>query len=109
MPLESKATQTTATNNATYLVNKRRRVFGAEISAPPRGSSPAAARPREAKLRLMKPPSLIPATLSGPGGVVSGDGWVRSTSLDHSVSTGEQSGRQLETERLRCPQIDHKL
>src|SRR5262249_11775442 len=27
MPLDSRATQTTATNSATYLVNKRRRVF----------------------------------------------------------------------------------
>src|SRR6266576_2315165 len=33
MPLESRATQTTATNSATYLVNNRRRVFVTGASA----------------------------------------------------------------------------
>src|SRR5215831_9859881 len=67
MPLDSKATQTTATNSATYLVNKRRRVFGTEISA---GTGDCAVFPvacgRGAKSRFMRSRILILATLSGP-------------------------------------------
>src|SRR5690349_19329408 len=69
MPLDSRATQTTATNSATYLVNKRRRVFGTEISA---GTGDCAIFPvacgRGAKSRFMRSRILIPATLSDRSG-----------------------------------------
>src|SRR5258705_8799290 len=103
MPLERRATQTTATNSATYLVNKRRRVFGA-AGACGCAPSPVARGRRQAKPRLMKSRILIPATLSGAGRVVS-RGRV-AASLDHSVGAGKQR-RQIE--RLRRPQIDDQL
>src|ERR1700746_2414089 len=66
MPLDSRATQTTATNSATYLVNKRRRVFGTEISV---GTGDCAIFPvacgRGVKSRFMRSRILIPATLPG--------------------------------------------
>src|SRR5258708_10459992 len=69
MPLDSRATQTTATNSATYLVNKRRRVFGTEISA---GMGDCALFPvacgRRAKSRFMRSRILIPATLPDRSG-----------------------------------------
>src|SRR6201993_3477309 len=69
MPLDSRATQTTATNSATYLVNKRRRVFGTEISA---GTGDCSLFPvasgRGAKSRFMRPQTLIPATLPDRSG-----------------------------------------
>src|SRR6516164_2644664 len=69
MPLDSRATQTTATNSATYLVNKRRRVFGTEISA---GTGDCALFPvacgRGAKSRFMRSRILIPATLPDRSG-----------------------------------------
>src|SRR5262249_42193490 len=46
MPLDSRATQTTATNSATYLVNSRRRVFATGASgAASCGASPLACCP----------------------------------------------------------------
>src|SRR5262249_38444636 len=109
MPLDKSATQTTATNSATYLVNKRRRVFWAEISAGARGCAlfPAArGGGREAKKRLVKSRILIPATLPGACRVVCGR---VAASLDHSVGAGKQRRRQVETERLCRAQIDDQL
>src|SRR5262249_2547253 len=109
MPLDKSATQTTATNSATYLVNKRRRGFGAEISAEAWGfGALAAARGRrQAKKRLVESPILIPATLPGACRVVS-RGRV-AASLDHSVGAGKQRRCQVETERLCRAQIDDQL
>src|SRR5262245_43329745 len=105
MPLDRSATQTTATNSATYLVNKRRRVLGAEISA---GACGSVTRGRcKAKKRLVKSRILIPATLPGGCRVVSRGRVV--ASLDHSVGAGQQRGRQVKTERLRRAQIDDQL
>src|SRR6266700_7339485 len=61
MPLDTSATQTTATNSATYLVNKRRRVFatGASGVACCSASTPAPARPFEARKPLTKLGTLI--------------------------------------------------
>src|SRR4029453_1885711 len=102
MPLESKATQTTATNSATYLVNRRRRVFGTEISEPARGCASAPVAPRPPK-PLRKFPTLIPATLSGPGAIVSRR--PVAVSLDHSVGGGKQRRGCFEPECLCPPEI----
>src|SRR5262245_3429321 len=109
MPLDRSATQTTATNSATYLVNKRRRVFGTEISAGAGACalSPVAPGRCEAKNRLMKSRILIPATLPGACRVVSRGRVV--ASLDHPVGAGKQRRRQVETKRLRSAQIDDQL
>src|SRR5262245_19978559 len=94
MPLESNATQTTATNSATYLVNRRRRVFGAEISEPtPNAASALVAAGRcQAKPRLKKLPTLIPATLSGPSAIVS----------DRPVAVSCVDGPRLARENVTC-------
>src|SRR5262245_66394143 len=90
MPLDRSATQTTATNSATYLVNKRRRVLGTEISAGAGACalSPVARGRCEAKNRLMKSRILILATLPGACRVVSRGRVV--ASLDHPVGAGKQ-------------------
>src|SRR6516165_5016942 len=110
MPLDSRATQTTATNSATYLVNKRRRVFGTEISA---GAGGCAILPvacgRGAKRRFMRSRILIPATLPGACRVVSrgpvaasSDGPL-SQSRDAGTRPGHPSkeGVQAKKDRLR--------
>src|SRR5215472_11722947 len=108
IPLDSRATQTTATNSATYLVNKRRRVFGTEISA---GTGDCAIFPvacgRGAKNRFMRSRILIPATLTrgvcrveSRGRLPLHDGeWLRADghwqSLDHAVGAGQKRRRQI--------------
>src|SRR6516164_463720 len=70
MPLETSATQTTATNSATYLVNSRRRVFATGASgAPCCGASVGAAVPGrvEARKYLAKSRTLIASTVPNVG------------------------------------------
>ena len=104
MPLDRSATQTTATNSATYLVNKRRRVFGtgdarACCSVP----SPGAARGFETKKRFMKLRVVIFATVSGS---VAQRPVQASPSFDDLVGEGEQGWRHLETKHSSRFDID---
>src|SRR5262245_26091414 len=69
MPLDTSATQTTATNSATYLVNSRRRVFatGASGAACCVASAPAAPGRVEARKYLAKSRALMASTVSNVG------------------------------------------
>src|SRR5512144_1172997 len=108
MPLDRSATQTTATNSATYLVNKRRRVFGtrASLGACCSVPSPGAALGFETKKRLMKLRVVIFATVSG---LVAVRPVQASPSFDDLVREREQGRRHLEAKHSSRFDIDGQL
>ena len=108
MPLDRSATQTTATNSATYFVNSRRRVFGtgAVLGACCSVPSPETALGFETKKRPIKLRVVIFATVSG---LVAQRPVQASPSFDHLVREREQRRRHLEAERSSRSDIDGQL
>src|ERR1700730_652076 len=110
MPLERRATQTTATNSATYLVTSRRRVLTAGPSAGAccGASAPAAPGRVEERKCLMKSRPLIASTVSNlwparPAGSR------RRSSFDHLVGAREQHRWHIEPQRVGSLHIDHQF
>src|SRR5215471_10616897 len=103
MPLDKSATQTTATNSATYLVNKRRRVFatGASGAAGCGTSAPAAPGRFEARKYLAKSRTLIASTVPNVGPSSRPSLRDDARSLDHLVGDRDYCWRHRQPERRR--------
>src|SRR5262249_29256724 len=112
MPLDKSATQTTATNSATYLVNKRRRVFatGAVAGACCAASVAAAAPGRvEARKNLAKSRALMASTVSNVGPPCPPLPRDAARSFNYLVRPREQHRRHTEPQRVGSLQVDHQF
>src|SRR5215471_13166817 len=111
MPLDKSATQTTATNSATYLVNKRRRVFatGASGAAGCGTSAPAAPGRFEARKYLAKSRTLIASTVPNVGPSSRPSLRDDARSFNHLVRPCEQHRRHIESQCIGSLQIDHQF
>src|SRR5258705_9382094 len=97
MPFESSATQTTATNNATYFVNKRRRVLG---STSVDARCCCAPSKRTAGCSPPNPCMKLLILIMTPRG---------SASFNHLVGAAEPQRRHGEAQRVGGLEIDYEL
>src|SRR5262249_53876388 len=111
MPLDKSATQTTATNSATYLVNKRRRVFvtGAVAGACCGASAPAASGCFEVRQGLAKSRTLITRTVSNVDPSCPPLPRDAARSFNHLVSERDHRWRHCQAQRSRRLEIDGKF
>src|SRR5438132_5045595 len=111
MPLDSRATQTTATNSATYLVNSRRRVF---TTGPSAGAccgvfAPAAPDRVEARKYLAKSKTLMASTVSNVDPPCPPSPQVVACSFDYLVGACKQHRWHIESHRLGRLQVDDQF
>src|SRR6267154_1908178 len=99
--------QTTATNSATYLVNRRRRVLRSGASAGACCCAPSSvAACREPEKYLVISCIFIRATVPEPS---RSRPTPECTSFDHFVGTGYECRRDVEPKGLRGLEIDRQL
>src|SRR6266404_7377878 len=111
MPLDSRATHTTATNSATYLVNKRRLVFvtGAPAAACCGTSAPAASGRFQVRQGLTKSRTLMARTVSKAGPPCPPLPRDAARSFNHLVRPREQHRRHTEPQGVGSLQVDHQF
>src|SRR6516165_11630807 len=111
MPLDSRATQTTATNSATYLVNSRRRVFatGTSGAACCGASTPATSGRVEARKNLAKSRALMASTVSNVGPPGPRPPRDAPRSFYHLVGERDHRWRHGQAQRRCGLEIDGKL